>query len=516
MAEHNDATHHLNAVPDLRHPSYKVVGLLAWLIVGLSILGTLAFPRIFLTAARLFTFYLLARLVVTVIFYLVGVVHCRIWETRGAPGVCVGYHTDELDDVHHVVIIPNYKEPMGVLRRTLQGLAEQKDAQQCLTVVLAMEEREAGAREKARALCELFKDRFAHLLVTVHPANRTGEIAGKGSNQAWAAHQVKQELLDRLGLPIENVTLTSCDADSVLHPRYFAELTHLFASDPQRHHRFWYAPPIYRNNIWQVPAVIRLMAFSAGAGRLGELANPWGWPMPTSTYTLSLKLADEVSYWDPVVISEDWHMYLRCFFAKHGQISITPIYLPTSSDAMSGETVWQALANYYRREVRHAWGAEDVGYILQQWRRSPGTPLRRKLHCFLRILHLNLLRSTSWFIVALGSLAAALSHNPLTTTLPGQSMRPDLIQFVSTLGVTGAMALWAVERTRCLSHSKDSRMAALTREIASWTLLPVLAFAFKALPGLHAQTKLLFGSQLTYQGTPKEASLQNLAAPPGV
>jgi hypothetical protein len=367
-----------------------------------------------------------------------------------------------------------------------------------------MEEREVDAHAKAHELRAHFADRFARILVTIHPADLPGEVAGKGSNQAWAARQAKQELVDQLGLPIERLTLTSCDADSVLHPRYFVELTRLFASDPERHCRFWYAPPFYRNNIWQVPAAIRLMAFSAAAGRLGELANPLGWPMPTSTYTLSFKLADEVGYWDPAVISEDWHMYLRCFFAKHGQMDLVPIFLPTSADTVSGETLWHALTNYYRREIRHAWGAEDVGYILQQWQRSPRTPFQKKLSCFLWILHLNLLRSTCWFIIALGSLVSGLSQETLIITLPGQTLRTDVIQFINALGIIGAVTMWAVERTRCLPHSTGSRRAALAQELIAWALLPIVTFAFKAVPGLHAQTKLLFGSQMTFRRTPKK------------
>ena len=30
---------------------------------------------------------------------------------------------------------------------------------------------------------------------------------------------------------------------------------------------------------------------------------------------LSLQLAVQAGYWDPHVISEDYHMYLKCFFA---------------------------------------------------------------------------------------------------------------------------------------------------------------------------------------------------------
>jgi hypothetical protein len=448
-------------------------------------------------------FYLLVHLLLTVVFYLVGVVRCHVWQTRQEPVAYPGHQASELGDVHHVVIIPNYNEPMEILRRTLHALAERPEARHHLTVVLAMEEREPAALNKARALRALFADRFARLLVTVHPADRPGEIAGKSSNEAWAARQAKQELVERLGLPIEHLTLTICDADSLIHPRYFTELTRLFINDPQRHLRFWYAPLFYQNNVWQVPAAIRLLAFSTAAGRLGELARPLSWPLPTSTYTLSFKLADDVGYWDPVVISEDWHMYLRCFFAKHGRTNLVPIFLPTQADAASGETLRQALRNYYRQELRHAWGAEDVGYILQQWRRSPDTPAYKKLLCFCWILHVNLLRSTAWFILGLGSLAAALPQDTPIINLPGQSIGLDLLQFVNALGVVGAVAIWAVERTRCLPHDKNAWVISLAQELVAWAFLPILTLGLKALPGLHAQTKLLMGSRLAFRRTPK-------------
>lgn len=494
--------HERDAIPSPHHFSYKIPGLLAWLTLGLSVVGSLAFPRAFLAYARLFASYLLVRLAANVLFYLVGVARCRAWARRRTTEAHP-LGSGGSSDVHHVVIIPNYAEPIEVLSRTLQGLATQDEANHQLTVVLAMEEREADARAKARALRAQFADQFAHFLITVHPANLPDEVAGKGANQAWAARQVKRELVGRLGLPIEHLTLTSCDADSVLHPGYFATLSRLFASDPARHHRFWYAPLFYDNNIWQVPAVIRLLAFSTGAGRLGELTSPLSFRLPTSTYTLSFKLADGVGYWDPSVISEDWHMYLRCFFATRGQVALTPIFLENSADAVDGKTLWQALANYYRQEVRHAWGAQDVGYILQQWRRSPGTPFHRKLFCLCWVLHHHLLRSTSWFVIMLGSLVSGVSQNTLIITLPGQSVQATLIQVINALGLIAGVTMWAAERTRCRHLNTGSRLAALARELVAWVLLPLLTLAFKTLPGLHAQTKLLLGLPLPYHRTPK-------------
>ena len=498
MAERRDVRV-LDAIRDRRHWSYAVPGLVAWSTLALSLVGTLLFPSLFLTSVRLFALYLLVRLVTSAAAYGVGVARCRAWEAQAAR---VRQEQPLGGDVHHVVIIPNYREPVAVLSRTLAALADQEQARRSVTVVLAMEGREAGACAKARALQAEFADRFAHFLITIHPADLPGEVAGKGANQAWGARLAKRELVDRLGLPIERMTLTSCDADAVFHPHYFAALTRLFTQDSRPHRRIWYAPVSYSTNIWEVPAVIRLLSFYAGASRMSELSSLLSWPLPVSAYTLSFKLADEVGYWDPAVISEDWHMALRCFFATAGEVSLVPIFLRTSLDAVGGATVWQAVVNYYRQQVRHAWGAEDVGYILQQFRRSPDVPLSRRLAVLFWVLHHHALRSTAWFVIALGALVSTLSHSTPVFTLPGPAIRLGLIQALNFLGAVSGVVLWVVERAQC-SRQAEERRVALLGEMAAWVLLPVLTFALTTLPGLHAQTMLMLGGQLTFRRTPK-------------
>src|SRR3990167_2947893 len=55
--------------------------------------------------------------------------------------------------VHHIVVIPNYNEPAHILEKTLESIAGQDlPAKQAITVVLAMEKREAGAVEKAEKI----------------------------------------------------------------------------------------------------------------------------------------------------------------------------------------------------------------------------------------------------------------------------------------------------------------------------------------------------------------------------
>jgi hypothetical protein len=479
-----------------------VIGALAWLIIGSSVAGLVAFPHVFLPCARLFGFYLLIRLTVTVVSYLIGLLLCHRAESRMASAAaCHG--GVETATVHHIVVIPNFEEPIEVLARALAALAAQHDAGRCISVVLAMEARENDAQAKARSLENRFADRFAHFLTTFHPADRPGEVAGKGSNQAWAARQAEKELLPRLTVPLEQVTLTSCDADSVFHPRYFARLAQLFASDQERHRRFWYAPVLYHNNLWRIPGLTRVFAIFSGAIRLGELVSPLSRAMPISTYTLSFKLARDAGYWDPMVISEDWHMYLRCLFAAGGHVSLKPIFLPTSSDAVEGDTLRQTLVNTYRQQLRHAWGAEDAGYVLQQWRRAPTPPGRKKVGLLLWILHSHLLRSTSWFVLMLGSLASRLVQGTFALTAPAGSGWAEPIWICNGVGLLASIAMWTVERSRCPARNGGSQITALLEEVAAWVLFPVLALVLTTLPGLHAQTKLMVGSPLAFRRTPK-------------
>ena len=61
-------------------------------------------------------------------------------------------------------------------------------------VVLAMEERASGAHQRAKTLLKKYRGKFGKIIATFHPANITGEIIGKASNEAWAAKKIKKLL----------------------------------------------------------------------------------------------------------------------------------------------------------------------------------------------------------------------------------------------------------------------------------------------------------------------------------
>jgi hypothetical protein len=55
-----------------------------------------------------------------------------------------------------------------------------------------MEEKETLAHDKAATLIAIFQKAFLNITAVFHPAGLPGEIAGKGSNVAFAARQIME------------------------------------------------------------------------------------------------------------------------------------------------------------------------------------------------------------------------------------------------------------------------------------------------------------------------------------
>ena len=117
-------------------------------------------------------------------------------------------------------------------------------------------------------------------------------------------------------------------------PAYFACLTYKFATSRMRYRRLWQAPIFFYNNVWEVPAPLRLSNSLGGLNQLVKLTRKYAIRFPQSTYSLSLRMADEVGYWDPDIISEDWHMMLKCFFLLNGNVNVEPIFLAVGNDGV--------------------------------------------------------------------------------------------------------------------------------------------------------------------------------------
>ena len=289
----------------------------------------------------------------------------------------------EYGDVIHVVAIPNYKESPSTLRRTLSTLKAQADARRNIVVVLAMEARDPKARETAGALQEEFRSCFRGLVATMHVLRR-GEVGGKSSNENWAVRCAKKSLVEKEGIPAGRIVVTVCDADTYFHPSYFAALTHAYVTcDAKlRPYRFWQGCTQFYPNSDDVPVLCSVRYALLSVGFLGQLANPLHYRLPFAVYSLSMDLVLKANFWDPSVIPEDWHMYLRCFYATKGAARVVPLFFPVGCECVTDTTSFGTVVACYKQATRWQWGAIDIGFILIH---GPSLGLRR-LHRQLQVI----------------------------------------------------------------------------------------------------------------------------------
>lgn len=486
-----------------------IPGCLAWIALLFSIVCAIAFPRALLLIAALLGFYSAVRFLFAGIANVMGLRNIREWEATNWHEKYKQEATEESldwDVVKHVVIVPNYKEPFEILTRTLDNLAAQYQAKQRMTVILAMEAGEDGCVEKAEKLIQLYEPCFEHLYFAVHPRGLPGEMQCKSANQAWSCRWVKRKLVDQLGYNIDHIVVTTQDADSLWHKDHFYALTYLFAITPERSLRFWQAPIRYHTNIWDINPLLRIVNAYSTAFELAYLAAPWWIPMPMSSYSLSMKLLDTSGYWDADVIADEWHMFIKAYFAREGAVKLDRIFLPFSATAVTGPTLWEAITNRYQQTLRHAWGSKEVGFIVAKMLEHPEVEFQTSFKILFRVAHDILLAGAGWVILTMGA-QLPFMFNP---TLLGQVLQEGLnnpaymliqVSFimVSILGIVFWYQDVIVRPPR--THRQTIYERVMT--VLSFPLLPILTLIFVAVPTLQAQTRLLIGIPLRFKVSQK-------------
>lgn len=269
----------------------------------------------------------------------------------------------ELEQVTHWVIIPQYGEDEDIISMTLDSIAVSGLAAKHFNIVLAMEEREAGSRQKAHDLQKRHANSFGEIIASFHPPNLPNDPAGKASNTAWAFNKLLEHLSDA-GRDTSKIVLTVADADTEFHEGYFDGVSQLYLETPEnkRNFRIWQSPIFHLKNYHRQPAPVIVGSVFTTVAELAALSDPNSVRFPYSTYSLSLELARNVGGWDPEWISEDWHMGIKCFLMTLGQTTVEPILLPTLNYTPEDPTWSGTVVARWTQAKRHALGFADAAY----------------------------------------------------------------------------------------------------------------------------------------------------------
>jgi len=498
-----------------RYRFYEMIpGVFAWFVILFPIWGSFLLPKAVAYFVLAFLVYWLYKSFKSAILASLGYFKIKkAKNTNWLEKFKQDFRASWLryQDINHVVIISSYKEPLEIIEMAFSSLASQIDLNlKKIHVILAQEAR-AGEENNQKTINyfqKKYKSVFGSLTFTEHPSNLPGEIAGKHTNEAWAAKYFKKHYLNNVNrrLKIEYCTLTSCDVDTIFHPKYFSALTYHFASNPNRYFRFWQSPIFWHHNINSVPAFIRITGTMGNAIHIANIQEPDGIFFNYSCYSSSYKLIDSVGYWDPDMIPEDWHIFLQTFFATGGRTMVNPIFLPTIVDAPDGKNYFSALQNRYNQCLRHAWGAIDIPYAIEQSRLHPEIPwLTRALRIY-KLVQTHFIWSSNWFILTLGtSLPVALNPYFFNTTL-GYNL-PRIANLILTICLIPMFVLIALDWKLRPTYQKKGFWNIL-KNILQWPMMPIATLAMSVLPGLHSHTRLLLGRRLEYKTTQKTSSVK--------
>ena len=127
-------------------------------------------------------------------------------------------------------------------------------------LILSAEERAGPASGiLAHELAEEFKGVFGHIIGTVHPGNLPDEIKGKGPNANWAMRTL-QKYVEKESIPTSHIVVTAIDCDHRVHHNYMNALTYFYLVCPDRKYTSFQPIAMFTNNIWDVPAAMRVIA----------------------------------------------------------------------------------------------------------------------------------------------------------------------------------------------------------------------------------------------------------------
>ena len=402
-------------------------------------------------------------------------------------------------DVYHLIILPVYKEDAEIIRATCQALIEANYPLDKMIIILSCEEK-AGqeAKKTARIIQEEYQEKFNRFLVTFHPQNRAGEIAGKGSNVAWAINFARKELAD---IPDENIIVSTFDTDTKVYPQYFSCLTWHYLTVKEPFKSSFQPIPVYNNNIWEAVPFARVIATSNTFWQMMQQERPEQL-VTYSSHAIPFKVLKEVDY-PTNVVPDDSRMFWKAYFYYQGNYQTIPLYYPVSMDMVMAGSFFQTVVNQYKQQRRWAWGCMEIPYIIYGFLKEKKIPLSKKLFHIFNVLD----GFWSWAVAAL--LIFVLGWLPLT--LGGEVFNATLLSYnlPKMTGIIMGVAMFGMLFSAVLSVFLLPKRPARYGKLKSfyialqWLLLPVTLIVFGAFPALDAQTRLMLGKHMGFWSTDK-------------
>lgn len=404
--------------------------------------------------------------------------------------------------IHHLIILPTYKEPKEIIRSSCQAIYKTKYPKNKVTIILTAEKRAGEKYYKiAKEIQKEFNDKFFKFVVTTHPDDIEGEVIGKGSNIAWGLKIAKEKVVQELNTAKENIIVSSFDIDTKPYPQYFSCVSYHFLTTKNPTKSSYQPIPVYNNNIWSAPNFSRIVATSNTFWQMMQQERPEVL-VTYSSHSIPFPVLETISY-PKNVVPDDSRIFWKAFLHYNANYKVVPLYYPVSMDAVLSDTLLKTIINQYKQQRRWAWGCVDIPFLIFNFIKDKKIPLTQKVYLSWNILDGFWSWATvSLLIFFLGWLPLALGGDRFNITLLSYNL-PRITGILMRISMIGMLVSAIISFLTLPPHPKDMSKKKKASIFFQWLLLPITLVIFGSIPSLDAQTKLMLGKHLEFWVTEK-------------
>ena len=399
------------------------------------------------------------------------------------------------DEIINAVIITAYTEPFDVIEPTIKALTKVTYDKKNLLIFFAYEERGGEAIETTvKKLKSLYGDQFMDFVLSKHPKDLPNEVVGKGGNITYAGHRLK-EYCDRNKIAYDRVIVTTLDCDNRPHPKYFDAVAYEYIVNENRNNMSYQPVALFINNIWDVPAPIRILATGNSFWNIISSVRPHTL-RNFASHSQPLKALVGMNFWSVRTIVEDGHQYWRSYFYFKGNYTVQPILVPIYQDAVLSGTLKKTLKDQFKQLRRWSYGASDIAYVAMNiFTKDRDVPLMPALGRFIRLLDGHVTLACISFLVAFGGWVP-LIVNPRASMLIAAQQLPDAISKIQQVAMLGIIITIVISFQIIPKRPARYKWTKSIFMFTQWILMPVTAILYSALAAYVAQTRLMFGKYL--------------------
>ena len=398
-------------------------------------------------------------------------------------------------DLYNLVIIAAYNEAYEVIEPTIRSLTRTTYDHKRLIVALAYEERGGEDIEKtAKRLKEEFKDSFMTFEIIKHPRDLPNEVVGKGGNITHAGREMKK-WLDKKGIEYKNVLTTTLDSDNRPHHAYFDYATYEYIVNEDRKHLAYQPIALFLNNIWDVPAPMRVLATGNTFWNIISSMRPH-LMRNFASHSQPMDALVEMDFWSTRTVVEDGHQFWRSYFYFNGKYSVHPMYIPIYQDAVLDSTYTKTFKAQFIQLRRWMYGASDIPYVAERiFTKKRTVPFWPGFVWFVRGLDGYVTAASVSIIVAVGGWVPLLVNSQAYRDVVAHQL-PDTIALIQRIALVGIVIMVYLSFKLLPPRPERYKRTRTFGMLAQWLIMPLTAIGFLSFAALNAQARLFFGRYL--------------------